>query len=68
MSISMTISSPLQIVVVVGAFLSHPAFGCPHLGHMVVFQERTYVSSDRLMARATERVPASPSIFNEDGP
>jgi hypothetical protein len=47
---------------------SSATFGCAHLGHMVVFQERTYVSSDRLMARVTERVPASSSIFNQDGP
>jgi hypothetical protein len=68
MSISMTISSPLQIVVVVGAFLSHPLRSDARTwGHMVVFQERTYVSSDRLMACVAERVPASSFVVNEDG-
>jgi hypothetical protein len=35
---------------------------------MVVFQERTDVSLDRLMARATDRTPASSSVVSEDGP
>jgi hypothetical protein len=64
----MTISSPLQIVVVVGAFWSHPLRSDARIWTVVVFQERTYVSSDRLTARVTERVPASSSSVNEDGP
>jgi hypothetical protein len=35
---------------------------------VVIFQECTHVSSDRLTACVTERVPASSSIINEDGP
>jgi hypothetical protein len=37
-------------------------------GHMVVFEERISVSSDRLTTRAAKRVPAAWSIADEDGP
>jgi hypothetical protein len=47
----MTISSPLQIVVVVGAFLAHPLRSDARIGPHGRLPGRTYVLSDRTHLR-----------------
>ncbi len=67
-SSNMIVALSIVATVTLGALVWHLLVTEDPIVDLRVFKERTYVSSDRLMARVTERVPASSSIFNQDGP